>query len=487
MGARRQHWQVLAHGRRAMAQGLQLEQRGAHRVGHHRPGRQPPVQRDALARQHAGQQFVVEHAVGHQGVAGRHCLLQCGQAEDDRQAWAGSGGVRRRLQAPAAGPLQQLALGAAQLVVWHRCRAALVLQALHAAVEPVQAVAQRRRVGVGGAVRRVRLVIVQGAGAEALQLPQHLRAVAAGQRPAQLLQVGAQVVGEEGTADLVAGQGAAARFEVCDGGLEVAAGGLRLTKCQCRQAQAGQAALLHRPLLQALVSGQRSLETAAGLGVLAGQPLRFLVEVAGGGQGVGQADVGQHRMGMVAQAGKQHGCFAVLAGRVGIGIAAKLQRPQVLADAGGRAQIAQGQQVALGGHCAIGGLRMLAQHRQGHDLGHLGLGRRVGLADAAQAGGGAVEQPHRVGHLPADHRRQAAGPVGQGGNLGPQRCRHIGRQQRPQGLGRAHCPGRLGAPGLVAQGLERPGQGQWLVGRVSACRCAAGQQAARAAERGLRA
>ena len=676
--ARGQHRQVLAHGGLAMAQGIQLEQRGAQGVGRLWPGCQLPVQRDAVAGQHAGQQFVALHAVGHQRVA--HCqrLLQGGHAEGGRPGLIKAGRPGGGLQPAAPGALQQFALGAAQGLVQHDGRAALVLQALHAAVEPVQAVAQRRCVVVVAGRRDfcgLGQVLLQGAGAHPLQLPQHLGGVAAGQRRAQLLLVGAQVVGEEGAADLVTGQGAAARLEGFNGRLEVLAGGLRLAIGQRCQAQAGQAALLHRPLLQADGAGQRRLETAPGLITPAGQPQRLgahdlgaglavglaggneaapgllgmgqgsaglavgpgqfgpgqghrgrphriafaveqgrglaqrlgcgrglaqqglgagplgqrpgglvgqfkfeeaphrgveqglglgqqaqlkigvgelflgdgqavrhaqrlvaaarrrqagqglavaapgqveqghrfvdhrqlqcqpalagthagpgvdaqrLVEIAGGGECVGQADVGQHRVGMVTQPGKQHGGLPVVAGGVGIGVAAELQRAQVLAHARGHAQVAQGQQLALGGHRAGGGLLMLAQHRQGHDLGHLGLRRWVGPADAAQAGASAVEQAHRLGHLAADHGGQAPGPVGQRGDLKPLGRRQLGAQQCPQGFGSAHGTRRLGAPGLVAQGLERPGQGQPVVGRAACGRCRAAEQVAGLAEVGVR-
>ena len=113
--------------------------------------------------------------------------------------------------------------------------------------------------------------------------------------------------------------------------------------------------LVHQGKLQgqALVAG-----THAGPGIDA----PGLVEIALGGEAVGQTDVSQHRVDRVAQPGKQHAGLAVVAGRLGIGVAAHLQHAQVLDHPGGCAPVAQRQQITAGGLGTRRGVGMAAQH-----------------------------------------------------------------------------------------------------------------------------
>ena len=79
----------------------------------------------------------------------------------------------------------------------------------------------------------------------------------------------------------------------------------------------------------------------------------------------------------------------------------------------GAAHVAQRDELALRLLGAGDGGVVPAQHRQRHDLGHLRLRGVVGLAEAAESRGGAVEALHGLGHAATRQVGDAGGPVGQ--------------------------------------------------------------------------
>ena len=248
--------QVCAHRRGAVAQRLDLEARRRAGVQHLAPRGDAAMQRDAGARDDAGKQFVVEHAVLDQRVARaeRRCSSPTSRCVVGAATLAGAAVRRSRARAVRA-----IAFGAAQFFAQAAGRLAFFLLALHAAVQPVQAVAQRlrrRRSALGPRLlSSMRSPSVRartrsswrstcgGAGAG------RARAWASSGQAQQLL-VGPQVVGQEGAAQVVARQRAALLLEQLDGGGERACAAARVARGSRRQAQAGQAAHLHRQQLQ---------------------------------------------------------------------------------------------------------------------------------------------------------------------------------------------------------------------------------------------
>ncbi len=138
-----------------------------------------------------------------------------------------------------------------------------------------------------------------------------------------------------------------------------------------------------------------------------------LVEVAFRGLGVGQADVGSDRVVAVADAGEQHGRLAVVLRRLGVGVLVQVHAAEVQADPASGGQVAQGTQFGLRGFGTAGRLCMLAQQGQRHDLGHLGLSRRVGQPGAPERGSGGIEAVHGLLHLALGQTRNARRPFNQ--------------------------------------------------------------------------
>ena len=167
-------------------------------------------------------------------------------------------------------------------------------------------------------------------------------------------------------------------------------------------------------------------------------------------------------MGMVTQPREQHHRLAKVRHCLAVEVAPTEHVAQVQTDPRRRAAVAQRQQFALGHLAAGGGLVVPTEHRQGHDLRHLGLRGRVRLAGLAQPGGGPVKAGHRVGQAALGDLGDAAGPVGEGLDLGLSAnlpWRRL-RGQRTQQLGRSDRTGGCGVPGVVAQGFQCPGQGE---------------------------
>ena len=218
----------------------------------------------------------------------------------------------------------------------------------------------------------------------------------------------------------------------------------------------------------------------------AGVDAQCLVEVAQHVQHIGQTDVGQDRLFVVADAREQHGGLAVMARRFGIVVAPQVQAAQVQAHAAGGREVAQRDEFALRLRGARGGVVMPAEHRQGHDLRYLRLCSRVGAAGLAEGGLGAVEADHGIGHLTPCRHRDAGRPFDQGLDLDGLIGRHASLTQGAQGVGGLGGAGGLSAPGFVAQVFQGPGQCQCQrVGAGHRC-CGIGlEQAARPGRHGI--
>ena len=261
---------VIAHRRCAMAQCVDLETRRAQGFENIAPGRHPVMQGHTGTGDDAGEQLVVEHAVFDQ----RACFAEQALQGLDREvivAARGTLGCRCR-ESRSTGTFQQLQLGAAQFVGQRRRRLAFFVQAMHAPVEPIQAVAQALRGRVVVCNGTLREALAQRAGAETIELEQHLgrelgrRSLCMRQeRHSQQLLVGSQVIGQKCAAQFVSRQRPALIFKQFDGGVEGCLGCGVVTQRLPRQPLAGQAAHLHRQQLQLAGAIEGGAEKRAGL------------------------------------------------------------------------------------------------------------------------------------------------------------------------------------------------------------------------------
>ncbi len=199
-------------------------------------------------------------------------------------------------QALAPGVLKQLVLAVLQPGHQRGGALARILQLLHPAHRPIQTLAQGR----GRIIRmqqtqwRRRMVhpLGQAARAVTLGLLQHLHGVALVQGLAQPFLKRAQLIAQEGAAQIVAGQGAALIFEQLDGGLVGRLSARRLPPGRSGQALAGEAAHLNAELLLCTCTGPRGIKhfprlchLAQGQQRLAAQHLRARRAVGLGGTG----------------------------------------------------------------------------------------------------------------------------------------------------------------------------------------------------------
>ena len=142
-------------------------------------------------------------------------------------------------------------------------------------------------------------------------------------------------------------------------------------------------------------------------------------------------------------------------------VAAQMEVAQVEAHLAGGTHVAQRHELVPRRFGTRSRERVLPEHRQRHDLGHLRLGRVMGLAETAEDSGREIEARGRLGHLAAGEARDAGGPVGQRLDLAHRlrlnRARRVRDAKAAQRIGRLGRALRFAAPGGVAEVLQLPG------------------------------
>ena len=193
-----------------------------------------------------------------------------------------------------------------------------------------------------------------------------------------------------------------------------------------------------------------------------------VVESTEGRQCVTQAQLGHHRVLGVAGAREQGRGFAKVIRCRRKTLGAQVQIAEIQRHLSRRHQVAVGEQLALRGPRAFGGVIMAAEHRQGHDLRHLRLRGMARQTQIDESRSGSVEPVHSGCHVALDDAGYAVRPgrqrfnFKQGGRLQRSPCSFVQPAQRLRG---AQGPLGLAAPAGVAKILQRPAQGARALNR----------------------